>query len=889
MHLPFFIEINIFMYIICLSRGDFMEKKLILRYFTPADNSDEGWEKYSLPIGNGYFGASVFGGTDSERIQFTTNTFANNYANGGVSNFSELFIDFNHSKVQNYERVLNINTGTVFSSYNIEGINVKRESFVSYPDKVFAYNIHTEKGSIDFDVRLVIPYLEARPLEDGGRTGEVRVEGNVIIMRGTLPSRELIYEARMSVVTDGEIRSESNKITIKNSSNATIYYTLDTSYKLCPEVFLDGNHKAMGDDPHEAVVECLEKAKNLGWNQLYIRHVSDYTNLMDRVTFDLGGVDDGRSTEELLTSYKCGNTELYLEELYYAYGRHLLVCSSREGTPPASLQGVWTVHDKSPWGSGIWHNINVQMNYWPSFTTNLTECFKAYAEYWKNYKTAAEINASNWIKEIIPQNFKDGVGECGWIIGTAAFMYEIEGMSKNTHSGPGTGGMTSKMFWDYYDFTRDENILKAYTYPAIHGMSKFLTKCVKNYDGRYLCSYSASPEQILSGRWVQQHKKQQYWHTVGCGFDQQFIYENAIDDLKCSKILNIFDQTTEIEKEQIDAYEPIQIGYSGQIKEYDEEHFYGEIGEAQHRHISQLVALMPGSIITNKTPAWMDAARITLELRGDKSSGWALAHRLNAWARLGEGNHAYLLLQNLLKERTYPNLWDIHPPFQIDGNFGATAGMTEMLIQSHEGCLTLFPALPDSWKNVSFKGLKARGNFTVDGEYKNNRIVFCKIKSEVGGELKLRYSGGKPLNITCDGKNVKCDYIDNIITLQTQKGATYIFEGFGEQLKCKAVTNLTSCYTVDGVVLNWTCNEKCQYKIYRAKDNDKDYNLIAITDKSSFVDREYNINNKARLTYKIVSGDNECNSATKGALTILSPATALEEERYKLKFSIVNE
>ena len=862
-----------------------MEKKLVLRYFTPAENSDEGWEKYSLPIGNGYFGASVFGGTDSERIQFTTNTFANKKADGGVSNFGEIFIDFNHDGAQGYERGLRLKNGTVYSQYTIDGIKVNRESFVSYPDKVFAYNILTENGRIDFDVRLVIPYLNARSVEEGGRTGEITVDGNVIIVRGTLPSRELIYEARLAVVTDGETVSDTDKITVKNARDTKLYYTLDTSYKLCPEVFLDGNNKALGIDPHSKVEDCLGNAVKLGWDRLYERHIADYTNLMDRVVLDLGGKDDGRSTEELLASYKNGNSEPYLEELYYAYGRHLLVSSSREGTPPASLQGVWTVHDKSPWGSGIWHNINVQMNYWPSFTTNLAECFAAYAQYWKNYSKQAAVHAADWIKEVAPENYADG--DCGWIIGTGAFMYEIEGMSKNTHSGPGTGGMTSKMFWDYYDFTRDENVLKEYSYPAIHGMSKFLTKCVKNFDGRYLCSFSASPEQILSGHWVYQHKKQQYWHTVGCGFDQQFIYENAVDDLKCCELLKVSDKTTEAERQQLSGYEPIQIGYSGQIKEYDEEHFYGEIGEAEHRHISQLVALMPCSIITRKTPAWLDAARLTLQMRGDKSTGWALAHRLNAWARVGDGNHAYLLLQNLLKERTYPNLWDVHPPFQIDGNFGATAGMTEMLLQSHEGYISLLPSIPDDWNNISFRGLKARGNFTVDCDYKDNEIKFCKIKSEVGGELKLRCDSTEGLTVICDGKRVDYEFDGNIITIQTQKGATYIFDGFELSTECTIVQQLFSRYTDEGVSLDWKSDGNNIYKIYRAKDNDKDYTLVAETDENSFVDREYSSKKKARLTYKVVCGDSS-SSATQGALTTLNPASQLEEERYKLRFNIVN-
>ena len=864
-----------------------MKKNLTMRYFSPAESTNEGWEKYSLPIGNGYFGASVFGGINTERIQFTTNTFCNPYDKGGVTNFGEVFINFDHQEIGGYERGLCLDTGVAYSTYKADGVKILREAFTSYPDKVFAYKITALDGKVGFNTELYIPYLNDRALDDGGRTGEITIQENVLVMRGTLPSRELIYEARLAIVTDGNIKQNGNSLKVENATEAILFYTLDTSYKLCPEVFENGCFKALGDDPHKAVVDCLNNAVLLGWDRLYDRHIADYCELIDRVKLDLGGTDDGRSTEELLTSYQNGNAEPYLEELYYAYGRHLLVSSSRKGTPPASLQGVWTVHDKSPWSCGFWHNINVQMNYWPAFNTNLAETFEAYADYWKNYVKQASVSASNWIRKTNPENYVDGDGECGWIIGTGAWMYQVEGMSENTHSGPGTGGMTSKMFWDYYDFTRDKSILKEYSYPAIHGMSKFLTKSVRDYDGRYLCSFSSSPEQILSGDWVTAHKHQQYYHTVGCAFDQQFIYENAIDDLKCAELLGVGDTTTETEKAQLGGYGPVQIGYSGQIKEYDEEHFYGEIGEAQHRHISQLVALTPGSTVTHSTPAWLDAARLTLTMRGDKSTGWALAHRLNAWARVGDGNHAYLLLQNLLRERTYPNLWDVHPPFQIDGNFGATAGMTEMLLQSHEGYVALLPALPDAWKTISFNGLKARGNFTVDCDYRDDIIQSCKIKSESGGALKLRYEGFDKVSVICDGNVVETERDGFFVSFETQMGKTYIVSGFKPLQKREIATEFVSFWQENGVGLKWKGNAS-EYAIYRAEGNDCDYTLVAVTKSPEFVDSTYNNKNKARLTYKVVCADAAYDAAVDGALTTLHPASKLEEERYKLLFNTIN-
>lgn len=866
-----------------------MKKQLIMRYFSPAESTDEGWEKYSLPVGNGYFGASVFGGEICERVQFTTNTFANNYMQGGVTNFGEYYIDFKCNSVKNYERGLSLDKGVVYSEYQADCVNISREAFASYPDKVFAYKITATGGTVDFDVRLFIPYLDKRPIDEGGRTGEIKVQDGALVMRGTLPSRELVYEARLGILTDGAVKSDGEKLCVSGAAEATLLYTLDTSYKLCPEVFKDGCHKALGEDPHESVVNCLKNAMSLGWNSLYKRHIADYTALIGRVSFDLGGVDDGRSTEQLLESYKSGNSEPYLEELYYAYGRHLLVSSSRKGTPPASLQGVWTVHDKSPWSCGFWHNINVQMNYWPAFNTNLAETFSAYADYWKNYREQAEVNASRWVKEMNPENYVEEKGECGWIIGTGAWMYQVDGMDKHTHSGPGTGGMTAKMFWDYYDFTRDETVLREYSYPAIHGMSKLLTKCVKEYDGRYLCAFSASPEQILSGTWVHAHEHQQYWLTVGCAFDQQFIYENAVDDLKCAELLGVNDGVTETERHQLDGYEPVQIGYSGHIKEYDEEHFYGEIGEANHRHISQLVALTPGSTITHSTPAWLDSAKLTLQMRGDKSTGWALAHRLNAWARVGDGNHAYMLLQNLLCERTYPNLWDVHPPFQIDGNFGATAGMTEMVLQSHEGYISLLPSIPDSWKNISFKGLKARGNFTVDCDFADSTVKYCKIKSESGGTLRLRYEGFGNVTVTCDGKAVDIYRDGYLINFETQKGSEYILSGFKAVNKRDTVKNLVSRYTKNGVALNWEFGSNSRFEVWRAENNDSDYKLLGVTDDCEFIDGDYSDSHKSRLTYKVVAAyETKAESSACGALTVLHPASRLEEDRYKLKFKVIN-
>lgn len=535
-------------------------KELKLRYKTPAERTNEGWEKYSLPIGNGYSGASVFGGTDVERVQFTTNAFANPFRLGGASNFLELHVDFN-DKARDYERGLDLKTGIAYSEYLSDFGKTERKAFFCYPDNVFVYRAEFAKPKDLLRVRAEIPYLGDRSLDEGGRTGEVKTRGEEIEILGTLPSRDLKYFAKVAVVTDGEKRCENGEISIINALYADIYVVFDTSYKLCSEAF--STHKAVDDDPTERVIARLEKALKLSYERLLERHVADFSSLMNRVEFDLKGKDDGRATDELLQSYREGNTEPYLEEIYYQYGRYLLISSSRKGTPPASLQGVWTVHDKSPWGSGFWHNINIQMNYWHAFSANIAEAFAAYADFFKAYLPEAEKNAKAWIAETNPENAD---GDCGWIIGTGAFCYEVEGKNQNSHSGPGTGGLTAKMFYDAYDFTRDKEFLKNYAYPAIHGMAKFLKKTLRDYDGRKLCSFSASPEQILSGEWVNEHEYQQYYHTVGCSFDQQMVKEIFEDDLKLSEVLGISDEVTRYERENINALDPVRVGYSGQIK-----------------------------------------------------------------------------------------------------------------------------------------------------------------------------------------------------------------------------------------------------------------------------------------------------------------------------------
>ena len=307
-------------------------KELRLRYKEPAEDSLEGWERYSLPLGNGYAGASVFGGVERERIQFTTNAFANTYKMGGVSSFADIFLESPEEGVSNYVRELDLNRGIASSRYSSSHGETRREAFFNYPDNVFVYHVTFEKEK-DIAIRLAIPYLTSRTPEEGGRIGKVYTEDGRLVMRGELPSRNLLFEGRLSVLTDGKKTEKEEGISVSGAKEITILFAFDTSYRLCPEAFL--THKAVGEDPHAKVLSRIDKAESFGFKTLLRRHLDDFEPKMKRVSLSLGGVEDDRTTEELLSSYREGLSEPYLEELYYQYGRYLLLSSSRKGTTPA--------------------------------------------------------------------------------------------------------------------------------------------------------------------------------------------------------------------------------------------------------------------------------------------------------------------------------------------------------------------------------------------------------------------------------------------------------------------------------------------------------------------------------------------------------------------------
>jgi hypothetical protein len=783
-----------------------MHKIYRLKYDKPAPNrgrvsdkpdaKDGDWEEWSLPRGCGHVGGNIFGLPDVERMQVTEVSLARPYPYG-VNNFAEVYLDFCHpeDEVTDYCRDLVLNDATAHVRYDYRGVSYEREYITSYPDGILAVKLTaSRKGGVSFTLSAVIPYLRP-PGEDQtahdtahykgnifmGKTGTVAADGNKITLSGELEHYGVLYEGQIQVINEGgTVSAAEDRLRVDAADSAVILMAAGTNYVLTENVYLENDRtkKLAGNThPHKHITETIEKAAALGYEELRRRHTEDYSTFFNRVNLDLGGVEN-KSTDSLLADYKAGKPDPYLEELYFQFGRYLLISSSRKGTLPGNLQGLWNQYDRSPWSAGYWHNINIQMNYWPAFTTNLAELFESYAHMNKAFRKLAQRYADEYLAQIrnenpsaeyaVPVN-ESGTGKNGWAVGTGGWPYALDKPAPNSHSGPGTGGLTAKLFWDYYDYTRDREILRETVYPVLSGMVDFLCKTVIEKDGLLLAHPSSSPEQRADDK---------YYQTTGCAFDQQMIYENHRDCIAAARILGIEDKTVRTAKEQLDKLDPVIVGESGQIKEYREEKKYGEIGDPLHRHISQLVALSPGQAINQDTPEWLAAAKVTLAARGDRSTGWAMAHRLNAWARVKDGEHAYLVFQTLLRNGTLNNLWDTHPPFQIDGNYGGTAGVTEMLLQSssqsnsRNGGIVIepLPALPSEWAAGRFDGLVARGNFVVGCEWESGKLRTMTVTARRGGICRIRYPGISDSTVMCNDKAAVTKDNDDLVLHTVENG-----------------------------------------------------------------------------------------------------------------------
>ena len=735
------------------------QNPMTLRYGAPAPVIDDflsystpecAWERYSLPLGNGFFGANVFGRLGTERVQISDPTLANPYyvpktikrrrsCAAGVNNMAELLFDFGHEGAVDYERSLSLDDAVHTVTYTYNGVKYTRECFTSHPDRVFAMKLSADKGgAVSFDVRSIIPFICDYNLDEGdgmGKHGEVTVKGNELSASGKMDYYGILFENRLKVLTDGgRVKKNGDFLTVEGADSAVILFTCATNYELSPKVFLETENakKLEGRPaPTELVDSIISLAEAKGYDELLESHKRDYHSLFGRVKLSLSESFPEDYTDVLLEKYKAGERSAYFEILLYQFGRYLMISASRT-LLPTHLQGIWNAFSDSPWSAGYWHNINLQMNYWSVGSANLSETFLPYINYAKAYMPLAERHADAYVEESYPDKLSAS-GENGWIIGTGGWPYHISGFTSKSHSGPGTGAFTALLFWDYYDYTRDTAFLREFGYPALRSMSVLYSKVLINVDGVYLVEHSASPEIEHNGG---------YYHTKGCAFDQQMVYECFRRTIDSARILDINDPFIDEIEAMLPHLEPVLIGEDGQVKEFREETHYASIGEPNHRHISHLVGLYPGTIINEKHPEWMRGAEITLNRRGDKTHCWAAAHRMLLWARVGNGKRAMDLLQSLIHNNVMDNLWDRHPPFQIDGNFGYTAGVGEMLVGGSDGVVKILPALPNEWERGEFSGIVSRGGIAFDCKWQDGRVTYLTATAKEDISVEIIIPGG---------------------------------------------------------------------------------------------------------------------------------------------------
>lgn len=862
---------------------------------------DIGWQNWSLPLGNGFFGANVFGRTETERVQISEKTLANPWQmvkveNGvtswpevaGLNSFSETYIDFGHDSdgVSNYIRDLDLRTSVASTSYDYDGASYSREYFVSYPDKALVIRLDAENGPLSFTLRPTIPFEQSymnTPGDGLGKSGTVTssVEYGIgcIELSGKLEYYDVDFVGYYRVYAEGGTvsadtvehkymdsdgtlkRDEDGVIRVEGATSAIIVATFGTDYELCPENFKNGQFSHIKqtsttnlDDAREKVQDQLylvtDEIDSMSVDEAYSylkdRHIKDYQNLFGRVELDLDANEEDLelTTDELLEKYNSGSHSSYLETLLFQYGRYLIIASSREGSLPANLQGVWNCYNIPAWTSGYWSNINIQMNYWHVFSTNLVETFIPYVDYNAAYMEEAEKNANNVISTNNPGVYGDDGGN-GWTMGIAGNPFFVNG-----DRSCGNLGLLTQLFYDYYEYTKDEEVLKV-VYDILANAARFVTKCVKEYDGKYLVEYCDSPEMYVNGSW---------YYTTGTTYAQTLAYMNNYGALQCAKALGIDIYTVpdehsilETVMEQLDKYDPIHVGLSGQIKEFREEDYYGSLGNPNHRHISQLVGLFPGDIINSGTDAWMDAALVTLAGRNegltDWPSGttatneasivaWAWAHKQAMYARAGEGDLAQEMLAGNLRNSTLENLLMVCGKiFQIEASSGTTAAFAEMLLQSDEEFIEILPAIPTNWENGAFEGLVARGNFEVSASWENGVANKINLHSRNGGVASIKYPGFADVKIVnSKGKNVP--YVvsaGNVITFSSTAGETYYISGFAKFERLEKPTDLGfDRINYADFDLSWNEVEGAEsYNVYVAYENDPSYTLLGNTENTS--------------------------------------------------------
>ena len=687
------------------------------------------WEKEALPIGNGRLGAMVFGGVDSERLQVSEKSLwtggpgsegydyglpadsqvelmrsigkqlldgaqldppavakqlgrkMTNY--GDYQSFGDLIIerDAQPEPVTDYRRELDLETAIARVSFKQGGVGYRREYFVSHPDQLLVARWYST-SSQKLRIRFAVPDNRSAQF-DAGRDG--------LTISGALKSNGLKYAAHLRVMPDcGAVTRDGDSLRVETDCPVTIVVAARTNYRMhYPD------YRAELDPAKAAVADTLAIGQ-AGHARLFGPHTSDYQALFSRVHIDLGGaVPKKMTTDQLRAQYGSGNAsaDRALEQLYFNYGRYLLIASSRDGSLPANLQGVWNDKATPPWNADYHVNINLQMNYWPAEIANLAETTGPLFDFVDSLVTPGKLSAQRYF----------GAGGWTMFLNTNAWGYVGPIDWPTAFWQPEASAWLAQHFYEHYLFSRDEKFLKARAWPVMKGAAQFWLDALVTdpHDGKLLVSPSYSPE----------HGP----FTAGASMSQQIVADLFANTIDAAKVVGEkeFGQRVAAALAKLDP--GLRVGKSGQLQEWK-----ADIDDMKedHRHVSHLFALHPGNAIDPvKTPELAAAARVTLDARGDASTGWSRAWKINFWARLRDGDRAHKLLAGLLHDSTLPNLWDTHPPFQIDGNFGATAGMIEMLVQSQGGEIRILPALPKAWPSGSVSGIRARGDVTLNVEW----------------------------------------------------------------------------------------------------------------------------------------------------------------------------